>query len=314
MRETNRGIIWLLINVICYSAASLGFVKTGFNSSLISFWVGLNGVLLSVTLLSLDTEFSVHSLLHKRQLYLSFLNGLIFGGGANGLHFISLRYILPSDSMLINAFFCLCSSVVAETVRERKCPTLLSVASVLSGVIGTGLICNPQALFSLDILQMKSLLGVSMATLSGVAFVFLLTNIRSFNEINPSWNYLGFIFGTGAFGLMNYRPFRTINPDCSLMAKILVYLCFMSQAVASFAVIKGSTKVTIIATFVIQTSTSIVTFAAQLFLFPDRITLQNTVGTIFIVCSVALQLVVLRVRDRKLQREHMLRAIEMVNE
>ena len=239
MRKVNEGIFWLFVNATFYSLASLGFVKTGFDSALVSSWVGLIGFLFSVLLLSFDSKFSVANLRLEKQLYISLLNALIFGGISNGLHFISLRYILPSDAILINAFFCLCTSVVAEVIKERRLPTCLSLLSVLAGITGTGLICNPEALFTLDMLKLQSLFGVCLATGSGIFFVIMLSNLRNYELVSANWNYLGYISGTGLFGLVRYRPLSTLNTDCSMPFKIIAALCFLSQCFASFAVVKG---------------------------------------------------------------------------
>ena len=145
MKTVNRGLLLLLINATLYALASLGFVRSGFNTSLLATWFGLLGSIIALT--KLITEPKFYFFLHRRDrnLYFCFLNGFIFGGASFGLHFWSLRFILPSDSILVNAFFSLFSSVVVEIIKEKKRPTVLSIISVLAGVIGTGLICNPQA-------------------------------------------------------------------------------------------------------------------------------------------------------------------------
>ena len=301
MRTINRGLLWLLTNSVFYALASLGFVRSGLNTSLLTTWFGLLGSITAIGILFTENNFRIIQHGKDKRLYFCFLNTFIFGGSAFGCHFLSLRYILPSDSMLINAFFCLCSSVVAETVRERKCPTLLSVASVLSGVIGTGLICNPQALFSLDILQMKSLLGVSLALFSGIFFVLMISRIRNFSQFPVSWYFLGYMTGSTVAGLFTYRPFSEVIL-CALHLKLIALAAIFCQIFAAFSIVRGTSDVTVSGTFVIQTSSSVFTFIAQIILFPGRITILATLGTGFIVASVLTQVGVLMLRDQKMRQ------------
>ena len=300
MKTVNKGLLWLFMNSSFYSTASLGFVSSGFDTLMLSTWTGLFGVLVALIKLPHDPTFKLNKLPGTLDFYLTLLNGFIFGGSSNALHFWSLKYILPSDSILINSFFCLFSSVVAEIIRDKERPTILSLLSVFVGVIGTGLICNPQALFTLDILQMRSLLGVALATCSGLAFVLMLSNLRRFTKAIPtSWSYFGYMLGTMCFGFISYRPFSTVNLSCALHLKFIAAFAALCHVAAAFCMVNGTTKVTVSGTFVIQTSASVLTFLAQVLLFPDRITHMSTVGTAFIVVSVMIQVIVLR------RREHM---------
>ena len=87
MAGTIQSVTLLSLGALCYSLGSLTFAKSGALSSQINTWVGLLGIPLCIILLSLDRKFSPLNYCRDMSLYLSLLNGFVFGGAAIFLHF-----------------------------------------------------------------------------------------------------------------------------------------------------------------------------------------------------------------------------------
>ena len=236
----SRGVIYLSLGALCYSLGSLSFAKSGAQSSQISTWVGIIGSPTCILLLALDNSFKPTENLKNVDLYLSLLNGFVFGGAAIFLHFWSLEYILPADNNMVVVFFHICSSVIFQMLEDKRFPSVLTFFSVLFGFIGTFFVCNPKDLLTKNILEVDNLKGVALVALAGVSFACMYANIRRFQNIPPPWTSLGAALGNFASGLTSYNPWRvTSQQQCANMPRLLALLAAVFQTTTLCSNLKG---------------------------------------------------------------------------
>ena len=195
MRDTNRGIICLLLNALFYSTSSLTFVKSGFLAAQFLFWLGLFGTTFGIVVLSFDKSFDLSTQFRDKQVYFSLLNAAVFGSAALYFHFWSLEYLLPADNNMVGVFFALLTAVILQSFEDKKCPTLLTVISVSLGITGTAFICDPITLLTQNISQNTTLKGVIICAFDGVFLSLLYSNARKFDRVTPCWSSFGFMFG-----------------------------------------------------------------------------------------------------------------------
>ena len=227
----NKGVLYLSSGALCYSLGSLSFSKSGAQSSQINTWVGLIAIPVCILILSLNTHFSPFSRRRSPDLYLSILNGFLFGGAAIYLHFWSLEYLLPSDNNMVVVAFFICSSVVFQIIEEKRMPSILTFASVLLGILGTFFVCNPTDLFTKNILELDNIKGVCLVALAGISFGFLYSSVRRYNSVPPVWICLGAAFGNLASGLTSYNPWSDASmQSCDPFPRILALMASVFQS------------------------------------------------------------------------------------
>ena len=158
--NTIRGVTLLSLGAFVYSFGALSFAKLGTKSSVVNTWVGILGAPSCIILLSIDKNFSVSQYVRDIQLYFCFMSGFIFGGTAIFCSFWSLEFILPSDNNMIVVFFHIVGSLFMHFREDGKFPKDgLTFLSILLGFVGTFFICNPEDIFTKNIMELHSIKG-----------------------------------------------------------------------------------------------------------------------------------------------------------
>ena len=149
MHDSMVGVFMLLANTIFFSVSCLAYVLSGVSSGQMSSWVGIFGTPLSTLILSTEMQtFQPCKIVHLKQFYLSIISAFVLGGFGTYLNYCSLNYILPADSTMVAIFTKLVVSVILQSVEDRERPSLMTILSVFSGVVGTAVICHPKTLIT----------------------------------------------------------------------------------------------------------------------------------------------------------------------
>ena len=296
----SKGILFLFTSSLCYSASCLAFVVSEANSAQVTTWVGILGLPITTALLSLEKSFKPKKLYRNKDLYLSIVSAFFFGGFGIWVNFHSLKYILPSDNNMVSIFIILVMSVTMQAIEDKIFPTILTLFSVLLGIIGTVFICNPKQILSSEILSSGTLKGVIFAALSGSSLTIMYSNVRRFHTISPTLSCLGMMIGNFTFGITSYRPFSG-ETSCAITSLIMSLIAAGAQSLTSYLGMHGSMLTTITALSIMQLLAPSLNFVAQYFLFPARVVWTSAIGIIFVVLAVLVQLKVLRDREKMLK-------------
>ena len=168
---------------------------------LIAYFVYLSGL----CVLSLESQnFKPAASAKRSSFYISAISAALFGGFGIWINFKSLNYILPSDNTMVCVFTKLTVSVIFQSIEDKRKPTWLTISSIILGIIGTAVICNPKTFLDGNFFQSDTLKGVLLAAACGTSLIFMHVSMRKFGEITPSWTYLWFSVGILGFGLASY--------------------------------------------------------------------------------------------------------------
>ncbi len=91
----------------------------------------------------------------------------------------------------------------------------------------------------------------------------------------------------------------SVATGCDLTNKCFALGCVLCQDLAAFTAVKGTGKIALSAAFIIELLSSVISFSAQLLLFPDKILWTSVLGSALISSSVVLQVFILNCQTRE---------------
>jgi len=284
------GVLYMLSNAFMISLSGLSFRYSQFPDNEITSWTGYLGSVFGVMLLI--TEIKDHRALRffpKSFTWLVAFCGSVFGGSSIFFFCLSLRYVIPSDTLVVKFFTSITCSIVLEIFKQRKRPSLLAVASICFGLGGTIAICKPETLFQAT-LDCSALIGVAFASLSGLCaslFYFVLWS-RNPGSVPDSWPYIWFMVGAAILGSLTYRPHGASIGSCTILLRVCAITSSLCQVGCGITAIKAIKSIAPSAAFVFQLFSSAITFILQAVIFPGIVTWSSSIGTVLVTLAIIL--------------------------
>ena len=223
----------IIIRSFCFACSALCFAKTGFVTSKILIGTGVIGVPFFCLLLLANENFRLENHFKNIELYLYALNALALRSLGAEINWIALKLILPSDHSMVFVFFALFTSVILQSIENRKLPLILTLISICSGIVGTAFICRTDHLFRHQSLQFNQTLGVALAAKASFILACMFSLIRKFSSITPAWSCLWQVLGIMAIVLVSYFWNMDQNWDCYFSALMFALGAISFQILAS---------------------------------------------------------------------------------
>ena len=293
-----QGFFFISINSLLLAVSGIIFEFSLLNGTQMSFCTGFVGscmgaatfTLFNPTLPALNKLFGI-----------AILNGIFFGGGVIFFIYLSMDYVGPASTTVVQIFTSIIASLFVEKFKLRKAPHALSVVAVIIGFGGMVCLCQTDA-FTIENLNKKYFLGVTYAFIAGLFCVVFYANIKSLSQkklIPDSWHWISYMVGCAVPCLPMLYEYRSLA-SCTMSIKAIGVLAGFSQSICALMAIKGFMLIKASAAFVFQLMASVLAFLLQMVFLPELVTLFTSIGALLIVSAIALQFLVISKFDKNL--------------
>ena len=293
-----QGFFFISINSLLLAVSGIIFEFSRLNGTQMSFCTGFVGTCMGSAVFTL---FNPKLPVLNKFFGMAILNGILFGGGVIFFIYLSMDYVGPASTTVVQIFTSIVASLFVEKFKLRKAPHLLSILAVLIGFSGMIFLCQTDA-FTIENMNKKYFLGVTYAFIAGLFCVVFFSNIKVLsqkNHIPDSWHWISYMVGCALPCVPMLYKYRSLA-SCVMSVKTTGLLAGFSQSICALMAIKGFMLIKASAAFVFQLMASVLAFLLQVVFLPELVTLFTSIGALLIVSAITLQFIVITKFDKNL--------------